>query len=366
MRSMSMMCGGAMRQTPLAALVVAGIGIALAGCGSAGPSTTGRGTGAGTASLVATGDTSGGSDDPKALGSPDGCGVYLSGGDARILTSAGEQTCRQLSAALSTGGTYWSLQPHDPSGPLGLICVMTRDGLTLRVGDSGTAMYGRNVCASLVSDGWQEDATAEQEAVGRAAVAARSSAEVAAEQASASARSAQEEQDERSAQQSIAQLNDDVTALADTTRDLSSNVEATDKDLATTRSDAAQGTGDYCSNMTTVSTDASATVASDVTASVASTVSSSVQPGLDRIRSDVEAVQRATGALAAQGLPVPAEAKQAIKAARAATSATIVKANKLIDRANADLTAAFRIANRLATEECSGPGEPPSGVPHVH
>ena len=116
------------------------------------------------------------------------CGVYLSNGDARVFTADGDDLCRQLSSDLSSAGTYWNLQPHPVANALGLVCVMVRAGQTLRVEDSGTAIYGRDVCASLLNNHWQEDTAAEQAVSASAQARAQADAEASAQQeASASA-----------------------------------------------------------------------------------------------------------------------------------------------------------------------------------
>lgn len=214
------------------------------------------------------------------------CGVYLSGEDARIFTADGDDVCRSLASDLSSAGTYWSLQAHPAATALGLVCVMTRDGQRLRVEDSGSAIYGRSVCASLLSNRWQEDAAAERSITAAAHEQAQAAAQASAQAQASASVAEQQERDIRAAAGALKQVTSDGSDLGDAVKELRSDVAQADSDLAETKRDAAAGAGDYCSNLATVSSDASGTVASDVTGTVASTVSGTIQPALDGLRSD--------------------------------------------------------------------------------
>ena len=224
---------------------------------------------------------------------------------SRVFTSDGAELCRQLSSDLSSGGEYWNLQQHPADGALGLVCVMTRNGQTLRVEDSGSAIYGRNVCASLLSYKWQEDTAAEQTVSASAQARDQAEAEASAQQEASASASAQRQRDQHAAAEAVAQLLSDTQELNGNVKQLRSDVAQADSDLTQTRRDAASGAGDYCSNMGTVSADASGTVAADVTRTVASTVDSSVQPALDRVRSDLSSLSQAAATLRTEGLPEP-------------------------------------------------------------
>jgi hypothetical protein len=148
---------------------------------------------------------------------------------------------------------------------------------------------------------------------------------------------------------------------------ISKDAARTAADLQRTRTDAAQGQGDYCLNASaTVHNDAAASVSNDVNASLSNDVAY-LKNAISTVNSDIGDLQAALSTLAADKGDAPAGAQDAIDKANAAVASATDSANQSIDQANADLVAAYAVANGLATGACAGqgPGKPPAPLAHI-
>jgi hypothetical protein len=180
---------------------------------------------------------------------------------------------------------------------------------------------------------------------------------------SASANAAQEQQaqSDLSAVHGIG-FSSDLSAL-------SSDVNQANTDLATTKSDAAQGpdgpSGVQCENAsTTTYNDAATTVYNDQQTSLyndAGTLSTDIATA----RSAIRTLRKDLSGLSSAGLPAPAGASASITTAQNAISSAISTANGDIGQVNADVVTAYRAANSIATGTCAGqgPGNPPTPIP---
>lgn len=150
----------------------------------------------------------------------------------------------------------------------------------------------------------------------------------------------------------------------------------TGTDLATTKSDAAQGpdgpSGVQCENAsTTTYNDAATTVYNDQQTSLfndAGTLTTNVASA----RSAVKTLQSDLSGLSPSGLPpyfhvAPPGAQAAITTAQNTISSAISAANGDIATINADVVTAYQVANSIATGACAnqGPGNPPSPIPMI-
>ena len=91
-------------------------------------------------------------------------------------------------------------------------------------------------------------------------------------------------------------------------------------DLQTLKSDASQGAGTGpgdCSNMSTISSDASSTLASDLTSTIASDVST-LQGDISTVNKDISTVQSDIQTLQSDGVLIPADVSGAIGSAQSA------------------------------------------------
>jgi hypothetical protein len=240
-------------------------------------------------------------------------------------------------------------------------CDLTDGTQELYVQDSGGQMYGDSLCSQEEQNGW----TPESSPGPIAAAAQRATQAQASASASASQAQAQQKQ-EQSAQDDVNTLTSDTSFSGDLSS-LAGDVQSTDNNLATTRSDAANGNGNQCINAsTTVYNDAATTVYNDVLTSLYNDADT-LGRDISSARQDIGTVQADQSALSQAGLPGTPGAAAAISSAQAAISSAISTANADIDHANADLNTAYGIANSVGTGACagSGPGSPPAGVAHL-
>lgn len=158
-------------------------------------------------------------------------------------------------------------------------------------------------------------------------------------------------QDEQAAQNDLARLQG--ASFSNDLNSLLSDVQQASSDLATLKSDAAQGQGSYCDNVSTVSDDAYSvdddlySLSSDLT---------TLTDDIATVRQDISTVSNDVASLSAAGVPAPLGAASDVTAARRMITEVVATANSYIDRANADDTTAYAIANGLATGACAGQG----------
>ena len=343
-----------------AALAVVGALLLLAGCGTT------------------TSFTSSSSSSSPAAGAEPGVSTYLCSG------STSDELLQWRDDSGDLNGTYEfaqlsgqapSEQVSSNSGELS----GTLDGtaITLNIGLS-QPLYGSLSGSQLSlnvpqSDGTIQASTCNQSSLSDwnskvAALGSQASGDnqganqAAAAQASASASASQE----ASAQDDVSTLTHDTNLSGDLGQ-LGSDVQATDRDLGTTRSDAANGNGDQCINAsTTVYNDAATTVYNDVLTTVyndANTLANDIAT----LRKDIGTVQSDQTALSSAGLSGTPGAGAAVSAAQSAIASAITTANADIDHANRDLSAAYAVADSVGTGQCAGdgPGNSPSGVNHL-
>jgi len=185
------------------------------------------------------------------------------------------------------------------------------------------------------------------------------------QQAQASSAAADQQQ-ENNAQADVSTLTQDANLSSDVSS-IANDVQATDTDLTTTRSDAANGNGDQCLNAsTTVYNDAATTIYNDVLTTTYNDVGT-VASDITRARTDISTVQHDQAALRESGLPATPGATTATSAAQAAIASAISTVNTDIDHVNGDLDTAYQIADSVGTGACAGdgPGTPPAGLTHL-
>ena len=133
----------------------------------------------------------------------------------------------------------------------------------------------------------------------------------------------------------------------------------TESPVQQVKSDAAQGDGSYCSNVSTVGLDASTV---DTDSSTIGTDASTVTGDIRTVMSDISTLKADLATLSGLRLPAPAGAGAAMTEARQAVSQAVTAVDADIDQADADADAdaAYRIANGMSTSPCSGdgPGSP--------
>ena len=149
---------------------------------------------------------------------------------------------------------------------------------------------------------------------------------------------------------------------------LSGDATQASTDLATTRSDAANGpngaSGDCYNLEGVVNYDVQGKVDYDLQGPTASD-SQGLASDLASARSAVQTLQTDLSGLSAAGLPAPAGASAAITAAQNTISTAVSTANGDISAVNSDVVTAYQVANGIATGSCAedGPGSPPSPLP---
>jgi hypothetical protein len=199
--------------------------------------------------------------------------------------------------------------------------------------------------------------------------ASESNAAAAAQQSAAAAASAsvaaQHQQDQEYEQADLASLVNDSKLSGDVAQ-LADDASQTGTDLNTTRSDAAQGQGTDCENVSsTVYNDAASLVYNDAV-SLTSNDIDTLTRDIATVQSDIATLKSAVQTLAADGGSDPSAAG-AIATAHEATVNARSKANTDIASVNSDVDAAYSVANGLATGSCAGdgPGSPPTPLPQI-
>lgn len=295
------------------------------------------------------------------------CELSPSGEDARIsVTPAGGTVCADMARKLSSGGMFWSMraEPGDPK--LRLICAMTSAGQSATVRDTGSAVIGRSICSSMVSAGWQEDTSKEDE-VARAQASATAAARLSAEQekamlaeADAFARDSAAVEEARTAVKSWpAKLTADLTKVDDALKEVKAA-------LAQTRTDAAGGQGDNCYNVTTVTYDAQQNVEYAAKQGVGYAATQDVAADIAAARADIDKFDQAVAVLVAHpGVLTPGDADTIKTDLRSAIRGAVAHTNGAIDNANAYTATAYSIATKLATGSCAGYG-PGTREPLAH
>lgn len=145
---------------------------------------------------------------------------------------------------------------------------------------------------------------------------------------------------------------------------LSGDVQQTGTDLGTVKSDASNGQGSYCGNVSTAGGDAD-TVAGD-----ADTLSGDLDTltyDISTDQQDITTVQNDLATLQSDGLPDPPGSATAISSAQSEISQAVTAANADIATVNGYVSDAYSIANGMATGSCegSGPGSPPSPIADI-
>jgi hypothetical protein len=147
---------------------------------------------------------------------------------------------------------------------------------------------------------------------------------------------------------------------------LSGDATQAGTDLATTRSDAANGpngaSGDCYNLEGIVNYDVQGKVDYDLQGPTAAD-SQGLASDLASARSAVGTLQADLSGLSSAGLPAPAGAAAAITTAQNTISTAVTTANGDISAVNSDVVTAYQVANGIATGSCSGPGNPPSPLP---
>lgn len=284
------------------------------------------------------------------------CGVYLSGSNVRVLlTPPDTDECKALAKQLSTDGTFWTVRTQTVGdGQLTLVCAMTQNNYTAYVEDTGAELYGRQLCSNFLTQGWNEDTTAENQAANAAASASASSAAAAQAASASSAAAAQLARDEDSATQLIASLQEVPDNLSSDLSTMDGHVQQALSDLAKTKADAAKGQGDTCYNVSTVAYDATQNVGYDATQDVGYDATQDVGYVIGQARQDLASLQTLTQQITGEGGAAPSGTGPTMSSASGAIAAAISHANGDIDQANAAATAAYKIAAGLSTGACTG------------
>jgi len=84
------------------------------------------------------------------------------------------------------------------------------------------------------------------------------------------------------------------------------------------------------------------------------------------VRSEIQALQNTMQVVVSDGLSVSSAADAAIAAANKVIAQAISTANGYVDHANADVTAAYDVANGMATGACTGDGPAKTPCPLAH
>lgn len=292
--------------------------------------------------------------------SGNGCELAQSGDDVRIqVTAADTDFCTSMALDLSRSGAFWTVRPQaaTPDG-MQLICVMTSpDGPSAAVVDTGGAVLGRGVCSGMLTAGWHEDTQREGQ-IADAAAAARASAASASVNAQAQADAAASlARDEDSANTALAAVKAWPATLAQDNPTMDEALRKVEAALAQTRDDAAKGQGDACDNVQTVTYDAQQNVGYEATQGVGYEATQTVGYHVTNARSDLDHLDQALAALAAHpGSSEPPGVREARGGLNRAVAAAISYANSRIDKANADASSAYQVANKLVSGSCSGGG----------
>ncbi|HEX3828224.1 MAG TPA: hypothetical protein VHV82_13240 [Sporichthyaceae bacterium] len=245
------------------------------------------------------------------------------------------------------------------NGTLSLNIPQSSGQLATETFQSATVNDYNAAVAALQNAGYAQADTNAQ------AAAQQQQAEAAAQ--AAAAKQAQDTKDQQAVQSDLSALQQDANFSADVAQ-LWNAVSGADSDLAKTRSDAKQGQGDDCYNVSNgVGYDAVNNVEYDAQNNVGYDLQNNLGPNIATARQDIKTLQSDAAQLNTDGLPVPSTVAQAINAARSAISKAASTANGDIDRTNADVIAAYAVANGMATGSCvgDGPGNPPQGLAHL-
>lgn len=309
----------------------------------------------------------------SAFGSPTGvgpaaCEITQAGANVRVqITSADSAFCADMARSLSSGGEFWTVggQSGHASG-LQLVCAMSSASRSAAVLDTGSAVIGRSVCSGLLQAGWQEDTQKEAQL---AAAAASASAEANAARQSAQLQDEAAKKHAREVQEADAALQGVKgwpAKLATDSAQIDDALKKVNAALAQTRKLAAKGEGDSCDNVSDVAYEASQSVGYEATQGVGYIASQEVGYDVENARSDLDRLDKALSALAANaGSQPPAGAEAARSALITAIVKAIGHANEVIDKANAAAVTAYAIANDLSGGSCSGYG-PGSYEPAAH
>ena len=218
--------------------------------------------------------------------------------------------------------------------------------------DSGGQSYGRSLCSDFLSSGWTEDSSAEDTAAAAAAAAARAS--TAARQAAAA--DEQRARDEATAGKMVNELKDAPATLAADLATLKGHLQTLEGKVVTLRATAAKGAGPDCANVQDVTYTAQNDIGYDAQNVVGYDAANDVGYHLNSIRQEVTALETQLEKLAGESATAPTDAASVLTAAQAADDHAVKTTNAAIDRANAGMTTAYRLANSLATGTCNGDG----------
>lgn len=87
-----------------------------------------------------------------------GCTATLSGSDVHVAFKGphASSNCSEWIADFDGQEEGWAKRLGDRSDATSVVCSLTRDNDTARVGDGGTALIGSLACLSLETDGWRD------------------------------------------------------------------------------------------------------------------------------------------------------------------------------------------------------------------
>jgi hypothetical protein len=184
------------------------------------------------------------------------------GADVEVGIADPTSSCASWIQSLAGTGLVWypittMLPPGSQAGDgdtMGVSCDLTDGTQELYVVDGGGEFYGNSICSQEEQNGWTpEGSPGPLAAQGQQQEQAAAAASAAASRASANAAAEQQAQNDLGTLEGFS-LASDLSAL-------SGDVQQTDDDLGTVKSDAANGQGSYCGNVSTAGADADAVAA---------------------------------------------------------------------------------------------------------
>lgn len=297
------------------------------------------------------------------------CTLNESGFNVEVTLSQDRSACTQLAQRLAHDyGGFWQLAIQDSN--LTLVCAVSKEDVTVLVTDTGAHFEGSSLCRDFQADGYVENLEVEQ-GYTQAQAAASASAALASESAAAvAALASQQTADYQSATAALASLQQATAqsgSIASDVATLGHDTDQSAKDLAHTKDDAAQGQGQDCYGLVTVSYDAVNTVGYDENETLSYDLNS-LKTDIATARSAENSLSKDAAALQDEGVTPPPGIADAIAAARQATAAAITKANNDIDAVASDVAQAYQAQNAMVSGACSSGaavGNPPSPPDHL-
>lgn len=292
------------------------------------------------------------------------CTLNESGSDVEVTLNQDQPACTRLGQTLAQDfGGFWQLAAEDAN--LQLVCALSREGETVLVIDSGMHIEGSGLCRTFQAEGYVENLDIERSYVQAQVAASASAAAASASAAEVAARASQQAADYQGATQELSALQQATGQSGNVAGDVSTLGKDTGQaatDLAKTKSDAAQGQGDYCYGVTTVYYDAVNTVGYDENETLGYDLKS-LAGDIANVRDEEDHLNAYTTALQNEGVTPPAGIPDAIAAAQQAISSAITQANSDIDAVASDTAQAYQLQNAMVTGACStstAAGDPPT------